>query len=118
MKRAATSPPAPPLESPAPGSNFRCMGLLNRGRDRTDAIEARIREAIAGLRPLLGVESSGVELVNFEADSGVAVLLVEGDCPHCEMPVSTLLQGIEAHLRMRVPEIRGIRPVSTREPNG
>ena len=94
------------------------MGLLKRGRKRNDEVEARIREAIEGLRPLLGVESCGVELVNFEMESGVAVLLVEGDCPHCEMPVSTLLQGIEAHLRMRVPEIREIRPVSGVEPNG
>lgn len=94
------------------------MGLLKRGRDRTADIEARIRAAIEGLRPLLGVEASGVELVNFEAASGVAVLRVEGDCPHCEMPVATLLQGIEAHLRMRVPEIREIRPVSSLEPNG
>ena len=94
------------------------MGLLKRNRNRNEEIEARIREAIVGLRPLLGVESSGVELVNFEEASGVAVLLVEGDCPHCEMSVATLLQGIEAHLRMRVPEIRGIRPVSSRESNG
>lgn len=94
------------------------MGLLKRTRNRNDEIEARIREAIEGLRPLLGVESSGIELVNFEGESGVAVLLVQGDCPHCEMSVSTLLQGIEAHLRLRVPEIRGIRPVSSLEPNG
>ena len=94
------------------------MGLLKRGRNRTDEIEARIREAIEGLRPLLGVESGGVQLANFERETGVAVLLVEGDCPHCEMPVSTLLQGIEAHLRLRVPEIREIRPLSRLEPNG
>jgi Fe-S cluster biogenesis protein NfuA len=94
------------------------MGLLKRGRANTDAIEARIRDAITGLRPLLGVEASGVELVTFEAESGVAVLRVEGDCPHCDMPVATLLQGIEAHLRMRVPEIREIRSVSSLEPNG
>lgn len=93
------------------------MGLLRRGRDNTAAIEARIREAIEGLRPLLGVEN-GVELVNFESSSGVAVLRVEGDCPQCEMPVATLLQGIEAHLRLRVPEIREIRPVSSVEPHG
>ena len=93
------------------------MGLLKRGRTDTAAIEARIREAIEGLRPLLGVDN-GVELVNFESASGVAVLRVEGDCPQCEMPVATFLQGIEAHLRLRVPEIREIRPVSSLEPHG
>ncbi len=118
MRHATTSRRVRPLESPRPRSNFRSMGLLNRGRNRNEEIEARIREAIVLLRPLLGVESGGVQLVNFESESGVAVLLVEGDCPQCEMPVSTLLQGIEAHLRMRVPEIREIRPVSSLEPNG
>lgn len=94
------------------------MGLLKRGRQSTEAIEARIREAIAGLRPLLGVEATGVELVNFEAATGVAVLRIEGDCPECEMSVAALLQGIEAHLKLRVPEIREIRPVSAVERNG
>ena len=117
MKRAATSLPARPLESPAPHPKLQGMSLLRRGRNDTAAIEARIREAIDGLRPLLGVQN-GVELVNFERDSGVAVLRVEGDCPECEMPVATLLQGIEAHLRLRVPEIREIRPVSSLEPHG
>ncbi len=94
------------------------MGLLRRGRQNTEAIEARIREAIAGLRPILGVGATGIDLVNFEATTGVAVLRIEGDCPECEMSVATLLQGIEAHLRQRVPEIREIRPVSTVERNG
>lgn len=118
MKHGAISPPARPLESLAPRSNFRAMGLLKRGHNRDGEIEARIRDAIEGLRPLLGVDSGAVELVTFEGESGVAVLRVEGDCPACEMPVATLLQGIEAHLRLRVPEIREIRPVSSLETNG
>lgn len=94
------------------------MGLLKRARPSTEAIEARIREAIAGLRPLLPVDASGIELVNFESETGVAVLRVEGDCPDCEMSAAALLRGIEAHLKLRVPEIREIRPVSTVERNG
>ena len=94
------------------------MSFLRRERPNTEAIEARIREAIVGLRPLLGAAATGVDLVNFEAATGVAVLRVEGDCPECEMSVATLLQGIEAHLKLRVPEIREIRPVSVVERNG
>jgi Fe-S cluster biogenesis protein NfuA len=67
---------------------------------------------------MLGVGETAIDLVNFEAATGVAVLRVEGDCPDCEMSVATLLQGIEAHLKLRVPEIREIRPVSTVERNG
>ena len=94
------------------------MGLLKRGSRSREAVEARIREAIAGLRPMLGAGATGVDLVNFEAATGVAVLRIEGDCPECEMSVAALLQGIEAHLKLRVPEIREIRPVSTEERNG
>ena len=94
------------------------MGLLKRGRVDSAAIEMRIREAIIGLRPLLGVEAGGVELVSFEAATGIAVLRIEGDCPDCEMSVATLREGIEAHLKLRVPEIREIRPVSTVQRNG
>jgi Fe-S cluster biogenesis protein NfuA len=94
------------------------MGLLKRGRPSTEVIEARIREAIVGLRPMLGVGATGIDLVTFEPATGVAVLRIEGDCPDCEMSVATLLQGIEAHLKLRVPEIREIRPVSTVERNG
>jgi Fe-S cluster biogenesis protein NfuA len=94
------------------------MGLLKRGRQNTEVIEARIREAIIGLRPLLGVGPTGIELVSFEAVTGVAVVRIEGDCPECEMSVAAMLQGIEAHLKLRVPEIREIRPVSTVERHG
>jgi Fe-S cluster biogenesis protein NfuA len=93
------------------------MGLLRRKRT-DEAIEARIRDAIDGLKPLLGGATTGVELVTFDSASGVAILRVEGDCPDCEMPVATYLQGIEAHLRLRVPEIREIRPVSSLERHG
>jgi Fe-S cluster biogenesis protein NfuA len=94
------------------------MGLLKRGPPKTEAIEARIRDAITALRPLLGVQTTGVELVSFDPATGVAVLRIEGDCPECEMSVATFRQGIEAHLKLRVPEIREIRPVSTVQRHG
>ena len=86
------------------------MGVLNRGRGRTDsAVEARIRAAIDGLRPLLRNETFVVELVEFSA--GVAVLRVGGGCPDCGADAGIYMQGIEAHLRERVPEIREIRAI-------
>ncbi len=91
------------------------MGRLRlRGSDDARRIEARIRDAVARLRPMLHLDSSQLELVGYEPESGTAVLLVEGDCPDCEMSVHMLMQGIEAHLRQRVPEIRAIRVASSR----
>jgi Fe-S cluster biogenesis protein NfuA len=72
-------------------------------------IEASIRAAIDGLRPLLRLGDSGVELIEFDGRTGVAVLRVAGGCPDCDMSALTLEQGIEAHLRQRVPAIRSVR---------
>jgi Fe-S cluster biogenesis protein NfuA len=52
-----------------------------------------------------------VELVEFQFESGVAVLRLSGDCPDCDLTAGHLRQGIEANLRQRVPEIREVRAV-------
>jgi Fe-S cluster biogenesis protein NfuA len=71
------------------------------------SLEGRIREAIDGLRPLLRTHGPEViDLVSFDVMTGIAVLRLDGGCPDCEMPASALVQGIEAHLKLRVPEIR------------
>lgn len=84
------------------------MGVLKRSPGKA-TIEARIRDVIIGLRPLLHIAPAGLELIEFDPASGVVLLRVAGDCPDCTMPVTTLLIGIEAHLKQRVPEIRAVR---------
>jgi Fe-S cluster biogenesis protein NfuA len=59
--------------------------------------------------PLLKLDTIGIELVRFERESGVAMLRFEGDCPDCEMSAIMLRDGIEAHLRTQVPEVREVR---------
>lgn len=75
------------------------------------AVERRIRSALDGMRKLLPAEMAGVELIEYEPDSGTAVLRLSGDCPHCDLTASDLRQGIEANLRLQVPEIRAVRAV-------
>jgi Fe-S cluster biogenesis protein NfuA len=82
--------------------------VLRRIRGEGEAIERRIRAAIDELRPLLRVDESDIELVGFDEESGVATLRLAGGCPHCDLRIETLLVGITAHLRMRVPEIREV----------
>lgn len=80
------------------------------GESKRITVEVRIREAIIGLRPLLRVDASQViDLVHFDLRSGVVVLRLDGGCPDCDMPVAALMQGIEAHLKLRVPEIQSVR---------
>jgi Fe-S cluster biogenesis protein NfuA len=72
-------------------------------------IEDRIRVAIGDMRTILRIETMDVELVELDADTGVAVIRCSGDCPDCDLSAENLTVGIEAHLRQQVPEIRSIR---------
>jgi Fe-S cluster biogenesis protein NfuA len=85
------------------------MAALRKSRADREAVEARIRAALDALRPLLRVNAPVVELVEYEETRGLAVLRVDGHCPGCDMSAASLMEGIEAHLRMRVPEVREVR---------
>jgi Fe-S cluster biogenesis protein NfuA len=80
-----------------------------RGDSNRSDVAARIRETLATLGPMLHLSSAAVELVSYQAATGVAVLRFEGDCPDCEMSALTLRQAVEAHLRTKIPELREIR---------
>jgi Fe-S cluster biogenesis protein NfuA len=81
---------------------------------RTEGVEVRIRQVIIALRPLLRIEPEAgcVELVRFDAESGVASVRVRGGCPDCDMSAAALISGIEAHLMQRIPEIRAVRAIN------
>ncbi|MGH7665253.1 MAG: NifU family protein [Gemmatimonadaceae bacterium] len=93
------------------------MSPLRRpaGRGRP-AIETRINDAIEGLRPMLH-ENFGVELLEFQAATGIAVLRMNGDCPDCEMTADTMIHGIEVRLRQQVPEVREVRTLTRSTPD-
>jgi Fe-S cluster biogenesis protein NfuA len=65
-------------------------------------IDVRIRETLRDIRPLLHIEDADVSLVEFDASTGTATLRIEGDCP----------EGIGAHLRARVPEVKDVRRIA------
>ncbi|MEP6692129.1 MAG: NifU family protein [Gemmatimonadaceae bacterium] len=84
--------------------------VFNRFLRRADpSIEHRIRHALNEIPGVLRSESLIVELVEFSAESGLAVIRCHGDCPDCDMTAAMFIQGIEAHLKMHVPEVRVVR---------
>jgi Fe-S cluster biogenesis protein NfuA len=85
-------------------------GPLRRTRP---SVEDRIGDALAQVASMLRLDRAVIELVSFERSTGVAVLRLHGDCPDCEMSVTALRDGIEAQLRMRVPEVREVRSLGT-----
>jgi Fe-S cluster biogenesis protein NfuA len=86
--------------------------IFTRGTHGENDIDDRIRETLNDIRPLLHMEAT-IELVQFEEQTGVAVLRVEGDCPDCDMSAANMIEGIGAHLRARVPEVKDVRRIQT-----
>jgi Fe-S cluster biogenesis protein NfuA len=87
--------------------------MFMKGARAERDVDARIRETLGEIRSLLHIAEANIELVQFEEDSGTAVLRVEGDCPDCAMSAANMIEGIAAHLRSRVPEVRDVRRVQT-----
>lgn len=83
--------------------------ILGRGARGGRDVDHHIRETLDELRPLLHIDDATVELVRFDAESGIAVLRVEGDCRDCEMSAANMIEGIAAHLRARVPEVKDVQ---------
>jgi Fe-S cluster biogenesis protein NfuA/nitrite reductase/ring-hydroxylating ferredoxin subunit len=70
------------------------------------AIETRVREALAGVRPYMESHGGDVELLGI-AD-GVARLRLEGSCNGCAASRSTLELAIERALQAAAPDLLGI----------
>ena len=75
-------------------------------------IDDRIRETLREIHPLLHIRDADVSLVEFDAETGTALLRIEGDCPDCEMSAANMIEGIGAHLRARVPEVKDVRRIA------
>jgi Fe-S cluster biogenesis protein NfuA len=75
-------------------------------------IDVRIRETLRDIRPLLHIEDADVSLVEFDTSTGTATLRIEGDCPDCDMSAANMIEGIGAHLRARVPEVKDVRRIA------
>lgn len=85
------------------------MGESRRTVARRATIEQRIRDAVAEVQPLLRLDEAVIELREFDADTGIAVLAVAGECPHCHLSAATFMPGVEAHVRRLVPDVREVR---------
>ena len=75
-----------------------------------DSIQKRVQDALDEIRPQIQMDGGDVELVSVENQT-VKVRLV-GHCAGCPMSQMTLKNGVEAHVKERVPEIQKVEAVS------
>jgi Fe-S cluster biogenesis protein NfuA len=69
----------------------------------------KVEQALAEVRPALQADGGDVELVDVTPD-GIVKVKLTGACHGCPMAEMTLRQGIENHLKERVPEVTSVVP--------
>lgn len=86
------------------------MRILSRlGAPSAPVVEQRLRAALADAGALLRLDTARLELVTSDVATGIAVVALEGRCPHCELSVSVFRTAVEARVRQQVPEVRELR---------
>ena len=68
-------------------------------------VEDRIIESLEKIRPYLNSEGGDVEFVEFNKDSGVVSVRLQGACGHCAISSVTLKMGIEQAVMEDVSEV-------------
>ena len=75
----------------------------------SETFEKRVQKALDEIRPNIQADGGDIELV--AAERGVVKVRLQGHCVGCPMSALTLKQGVEAHLKKRVPEIVKVESV-------
>jgi len=70
----------------------------------------KVEQALGEVRPALQADGGDVELVDVTPD-GIVKVKLTGACHGCPMAEMTLRQGIENHLKERVPEVTAVEAV-------
>ena len=75
------------------------------------ALENKVLEAIAQIKPFLAVDGGDIELVEITGDHVAHVRLL-GSCSSCSMSPMTLKAGVEEAIRKAAPEIKSVQAVA------
>ncbi|MBU3699761.1 MAG: NifU family protein [Candidatus Kapabacteria bacterium] len=78
----------------------------------TESDRKRFEDVLALVRPYLEADKGDIELVSFNASTGVLELRFVGACRTCAMSAMTLRAGIERVVRQKLPEVRRVEAVS------
>jgi Fe-S cluster biogenesis protein NfuA len=75
----------------------------------TETVEKRVQNALNEIRPSIQSDGGDIELVAVE--NGVVKVRLQGHCAGCPMSAMTLKQGVETHLKKKVPEVLKVEAV-------
>lgn len=75
----------------------------------SETFEKKVQKALDEIRPNIQADGGDIELVAIE--NGVVKVRLQGHCVGCPMSALTLKQGVETHLKRRVPEVVKVESV-------
>ncbi len=70
-----------------------------------------IERVLEAVRPAIRMDGGDVEFVDFDEEDGVVRLRLMGHCVGCPMSMATLKNGIEARLKLAVPQVHSVEAV-------
>ena len=73
-----------------------------------DSVTQQVQTVIGRIRPLLQEDGGDIELVSFDEATGVAKVRLQGACRGCPSAAITLKQGVERHLKEKVPAVKEV----------
>ncbi|MDG1949454.1 MAG: NifU family protein [bacterium] len=71
-------------------------------------MEQKIEKVLEQIRPALRMDGGGIELVSFDAQTGVVQVRMQGACVGCPMSEITLKMGVEASLMDALDEVKEV----------
>jgi Fe-S cluster biogenesis protein NfuA len=74
-----------------------------------ETVEKKVQKALDEIR--MNIQADGGDIGLVAVEKGVVKVRLQGHCVGCPMSALTLKQGIEAHLKKRVPEIVKVEAV-------
>jgi Fe-S cluster biogenesis protein NfuA len=77
-----------------------------------ETIEDQIEKVLEQIRPALRMDGGGIELVSFDAETGVVQVRMQGACVGCPMSEITLKMGVEAALMDALDEVKEVISVN------
>lgn len=71
-------------------------------------MKERIEAVLETVRPALRMDSGGIELIDWDPETGKVTVKLQGACVGCPMSAITLKMGVEAALMDAIPEVKEV----------
>ena len=70
-----------------------------------------INSELEAVKPALVAHGGNIEFISFDEKKGILLVKLTGTCQGCPMAQITLKEGIETHLKEKIPAIKKVEAV-------